>query len=77
MAVWQGIDQAIGDQPVQGAGQLGPVGPDRVELGLGGGTAAVAQHREQAPPALPVRAVVPLRPAPDELRAFAVRAIDT
>src|SRR5580704_17304545 len=69
-AVREGIDQAVGDQPVQGPGQLGPVGPDRVELGRGDRIVAVAEHPEQAPPALPVRAVVPLRPAPDQLRVF-------
>ena len=63
-AVREGIDQAVGDQPVQGPGQLHRVGPDRLEVSLRGGDSAVAQQREQPSAALPVRALVTLGPAP-------------
>ena len=69
-AVGQGIDQAVGDEAVQGPGKLDLAGPDRVEVGPAYRLTAIAQHRKQPAAALPVRAVVTLGSAPGCLHRF-------
>ena len=61
-AIRQRIDQAVCHQPVQRPVQLGLASPDRVEVGAAHRIAGRAQDREHVPPALPVGAVVLLRP---------------
>lgn len=59
-AIRERVDEAIGHEAVKGAGALDGLGPDGVEAGLRYRPGGIAQHREQAAPALTVRALVAL-----------------